>query len=93
MKYRLGVLLLFLATLFAAPLQAAVFDLGSVLTSYILLVQTKASSEDDAAKSVREKTGGRVLGVEKAAKGGKTVYLVKVLLPSGTVRVVEVGGR
>ena len=93
MKYRLGVLLMFLATLVAAPLQAAVFDLGSVLTSYILLVQTKASSEDDAAKSVREKTGGRVLGVEKAAKGGNTVYLVKVLLPSGTVRVVEVGGR
>ena len=93
MKYRLRVLLLFLAMSHIVPTHAAVIDLGGVLTSYILLVQTKASSEDDAAKSVREKTGGRVLSVETAAKGGVTVYLVKVLLPSGTVRVVEVSGR
>lgn len=93
MKYRSTIALLFLATLFTAQVPAAVLDLGGVLTSYILLVQTKASSEDDAAKSVRAKTGGRVLGVETAAKGGATVYLVKVLLPSGTVRVVEVAGR
>ncbi|MGR8949376.1 MAG: PepSY domain-containing protein [Gammaproteobacteria bacterium] len=75
------------------PAQANVFDIGGVLTSYILLVQTKAANEDDAAKRVREQTGGRVLGVETASKGGSNVYLVKVLLPSGTVRVVEVSGQ
>ena len=75
------------------PTHANVVDIGGVLTTYILLVQTKAASEDDAARRVREQTGGRVLGVETASKGGGNVYLVKVLLPSGTVRVVEVGGQ
>ena len=93
MKYCLRVLLIFCVAAVATPVHATITDLGGVLTSYILIVQTKARSEDDAAKSVREKTGGRVLGVETAASGGKTVYLVKVLLPSGTVRVVEVSGQ
>lgn len=85
---------LMLMTLIAVPpAHANVIDIGGVLTTYILLVQTKAASEDDAARRVREQTGGRVLGVETASKGGSNVYLVKVLLPSGTVRVVEVGGQ
>ncbi|MEM7467405.1 MAG: hypothetical protein AAF387_11030 [Pseudomonadota bacterium] len=93
MKHRLQWLFLILVLAISAPVSANIMDLGGVLTSYILLVQSKISNEDQAAKSVREKTGGRVLGVDTAAKGGKTIYLVKVLLPSGTVRVVEVGGQ
>ena len=88
---RVALILLTLAVV--PPTHANVVDIGGVLTTYILLVQTKAASEDDAARRVREQTGGRVLGVETASKGGGNVYLVKVLLPSGTVRVVEVGGQ
>ena len=76
-----------------AESHAAAFSLGNILAGHILLVQATASNEDEAAKSVREKTGGRVLNVESANKAGRDIYLVKVLLPSGTVRIVEVNGR
>ena len=84
------VLLFFVAT---PSSQAAVFSLSNILTSHIMLVQVAVPNEDEAAKSVRAKTGGRVLNVESAQKAGRVVYLVKVLLPSGTVRVVEVHGQ
>lgn len=88
---RLTLLFLFLVCVPAA--HAIMFNSGNLLIAHVLLVQTPAANEDEAAKSVREKTGGRVLNVESAKKAGTTIYLVKVLLPSGTVRVVEVGGK
>ena len=66
---------------------------SNFLIAHILLVQTTAANEDDAAKKAREKTGGRVLSGESAKSGGSTIYLVKVLLPSGTVRVVKITGK
>jgi uncharacterized membrane protein YkoI len=85
--------LLFLFIVVAPASHAIVFNPGSLLIAHVLLVAAAATSEDDAAKSVRAQTGGRVLSVESANKGGSTIYLVKVLLPSGTVRVVEVTGK
>lgn len=86
--------LLLIAMLFIAnPLQANAFNIGNFLSGHMLLAQNAAANEDQAAKRIREQTGGRVLNVETAKKGGRVVYLVKVLLPSGTVRVVEVPGQ
>lgn len=43
---------------------------------------------DQAAAIAQHQTGGRVLAVERAAVGGRPVWRVKVVTPSGDVRVV-----
>ncbi len=49
-----------------------------------------ASSADEAAAVARRQTGGRVLGVDWSEAGGGPVYLVKVLMPDGSIRIVPV---
>jgi uncharacterized membrane protein YkoI len=44
-------------------------------------------SLDDAAAKVRKQTGGRVLSADTSSHRGDTVHRIKVLLPSGRVRV------
>jgi len=56
----------------------------------LLLAQVVSLSQDEAAAKVREDTGGRVLDVQTGTQDGLAVYLVKVLLPDGRVRVVTV---
>lgn len=54
-------------------------------------------SPDEAAAIARRESAGRVLAVEKASSGGREVYRVKVLTPSGEVKVIlidaETGNR
>lgn len=59
----------------------------------VLLAQAVGISQDEAAAKVREDTGGRVLDVQTGNQDGVPVYLVKVLLPDGRVRVVTVSGN
>jgi len=47
-------------------------------------------SRDDAAATAQRTSGGRVLAVDKADKGGRAVWRVKVLTPQGEVRVILV---
>ena len=47
-------------------------------------------SLDEAVARVRRDTGGRVLAAEARENRGRTVYRIKVLLPNGSVRVVNV---
>lgn len=58
----------------------------------LLLTQSTGISQDEAAAKVREATGGRVLDVRTRTEDGVSVYIVKVLLPDGRIRVVTVGG-
>lgn len=44
-------------------------------------------SLDEAAARVRKKTGGRVLSADTTSSRGDAVHRIKVLLPSGRVRV------
>lgn len=46
---------------------------------------------DQAAAIVRERTGGRVLGVRAVSRDGRVVYQVKVL-KDGHVRIYHVDG-
>lgn len=50
-------------------------------------------SQDTAVAKVREDTGGRVLDVQTAIQDGVTVYLVKVLLADGRVRIFRVSSE
>jgi len=49
-------------------------------------------SREQAAAQAQAQTGGRVLSVDQADAGGRTVWRVKVVTPRGDVRVVMVDG-
>lgn len=55
----------------------------------ITLAQTKIS-QGQAVTFARQATGGRVLDVQTQNRGGRVVYLVKVLMPDGRVHIVAV---
>jgi len=55
----------------------------------------RGTSLNEAVQQVQQQTGGRVLSAETVNQGGRRVHRIKVLTPSGQVRVVTVdaGGR
>lgn len=72
--------------LFAAPLRAQPYDIAAP-AEYLWLAAVDGAG---AARIVERNTGGKVLGIQRQEKKGKTVYRVKVLLPEGRVRTVTV---
>ena len=46
------------------------------------------TSRDDAAAIAQRVSGARVLSVERAERGGRPVWRVKVVTPRGEVRVI-----
>lgn len=55
--------------------------------------QAAAIDRDGAAAAVQQSTGGRVLAVDRGEKDGQPVFRVKVLTPSGDVRIVIVDAK
>lgn len=51
-------------------------------------------SMDQAVAQVKRSTGGRVISSRRDQRGGKKVYVIRVLLPGGRVKdvVVNAGG-
>ncbi|MGH6635516.1 MAG: PepSY domain-containing protein [Gammaproteobacteria bacterium] len=49
--------------------------------------------QGQAVAFARQATGGRVLDVQTQNMGGRVVYLVKVLMPDGRVRIIAVDGE
>ncbi len=56
----------------------------------ILLAKSDSLTLEQAAAKVRRQTGGRILSAKESHRGGRKIYRIKVLLPSGNVRVVTV---
>ncbi|MFN3987660.1 MAG: PepSY domain-containing protein [Rhodocyclaceae bacterium] len=52
-----------------------------------------AMDKQQAAAVAQQQTGGRVLAVEQGDHNGDPVFLVRVLTPSGDVRVVVIDAR
>ena len=50
-------------------------------------------SLNDAAQSVKERTGGRILSTKTVQSNGQRVYKIKVLLPSGKVQTFTVNAE
>ena len=50
-------------------------------------------SLDEAAARVRRDTGGRILSAQAREDRGRTSYRIKVLLPDGAVRVVDMDAQ
>lgn len=80
--------LLLLAGLQAQP--AAVDALDRQFSRPPLMLAQAAVSPDQAAAMARKRTGGRVLGVDWGDNGGQPVYMVRVLMPDGSIRVVAI---
>lgn len=52
-----------------------------------------AIDRDEAALRAQQATGGRVLAVEAATSNGDPVFVVRVLTPSGEIRLVVIDAR
>lgn len=50
-------------------------------------------SLNEAVQQVRQETGGRVLSADESSQGGRRVYRIKVLTPSGHVRVYVIDAQ
>lgn len=50
-------------------------------------------SLSEAADSVKQRTGGRILSTKTTQSGGQRVYKIKVLLPSGKVQTFTVNAQ
>ena len=50
-------------------------------------------SLNQAVQQVQGETGGRVLSAETVNQGGRSVHRIKVLTPSGQVRVMTIDAR
>ena len=50
-------------------------------------------SLNEAVQQVQRETGGRVLSADTVNQGGRTVHRIKVLTPSGQVRIVTIDAQ
>ena len=50
-------------------------------------------SLSEAAESVKQRTGGRILSTKTTQSGGQRVHKIKVLLPSGKVQTFTVSAQ
>jgi hypothetical protein len=89
MKFTLFISMLLVFTVLLSPVSQA----DSLSPSpYIQLAQSKQSL-NDAAESIKQKTGGRILSTKTVSKNGQRIHKIKVLLPSGKVQVFKVSAQ
>ncbi|MBW7861648.1 MAG: PepSY domain-containing protein [Rhodocyclaceae bacterium] len=69
--------------------------IGTVLACLLVTIAPSALAVDRerAAAIAQQETRGRVLGVTESERRGDPVFLVRVLTPSGEVRVIVVDAR
>ena len=70
---------------------------ASTQTSNLIFLQLSQASNqkslDQAVHEIKQQTGGRILSAKTVAKAGKQIHVIKVLLPSGKVRIFKVNAR
>ena len=87
MKYSiLSATIFILISLFSAGSHASPL----LSSSYIQLAQNNNQGLNRAVKSIKQKTGGRILSAKTVKKNGQRIYKIKVLLPSGKVQTFKV---
>jgi len=62
------------------------------------LVARRGGSEggvslNEAVQQVQRETGGRVLSADTVSQGGRSLHRIKVLTPSGQVRIVTIDAQ
>lgn len=58
--------------------------------NYIQFAKNNNQNLNRAVKSIKEKTGGRILSAKTVKKNGQKIHKIKVLLPSGKVQTFRV---
>lgn len=59
-------------------------------SSPYLLLAKNTQSLNSAAQSIKQQTGGRILSTKTIIRNGKRIHKIKVLLPSGKVRIFKI---
>jgi uncharacterized membrane protein YkoI len=87
MKYSiLSATIFILIALFSAVSHASPL----LSSSYIQFAQNNNQGLNRAVKSIKQKTGGRILSAKTVKKNGQRIYKIKVLLPSGKVQTFRI---
>jgi len=55
--------------------------------------QNRYQDLDQAVQKIKRKTGGRILSAKTVGRAGNKQHVIKVLMPSGKVRVFRVNAR
>ena len=56
-------------------------------------IRRRVLVEGVSRRQVQRETGGRVLSADTVNQGGRTVHRIKVLTPSGQVRIVTIDAQ
>lgn len=59
----------------------------------IQLARSNGQSLNEAVRSVKKETGGRILSAKTINENGKRIHKIKVLLPSKKVRVFKINAQ
>lgn len=88
-------LVLFLASVALATVvtPGASFAAGGVHTLSARHGGESGVSLNEAVRQAQGETGGRVLSADTVKQGGRTTHRIKVLTPSGRVRVVVIDAQ
>jgi len=94
MPNRILALLLVATALLTATIPSVTFATGGGHS----LIARRGDGEagvslNDAVQQVQRETGGRVLSADTVNQGGRTVHRIKVLTPSGQVRIVTIDAQ
>lgn len=57
---------------------------------FLRLAQNTQQGLNSAVQRIKKQTGGRILSAKTINNHGQTIYKIKVLLPSGKVRIFTV---
>lgn len=62
-------------------------------TTPLLQIANNQTSLDEAVRRIRKETRGKILSAKEQQQGELTIYVIKVLLPDGKVKVFEVNAN
>lgn len=94
MKYTtLSAILIIFIGLLSSISQASSPTNSLVSSPTIQLAQNNNQSLNNAVRSVKQRTGGRILSAKTVGKNGRRVHKIKVLLPSGKVQTFTINAQ
>lgn len=79
--------------IFAGLLNSTIQASPSISSPFMQVAQNNQQSLDAAAQSIKQQTGGRILSAKTVEINGQRIHKIKVLLPSGKVRVFKVNAK
>lgn len=94
MKYTILPALFFILIGLLSSVSHAKNPSSSWLSSpHIQLAQNKNQSLNSAVRSVKKRTGGRILSAKTIVRNGQRFHKIKVLLPSGKVQTFKINAQ